>query len=778
MNNITNPKAEVNKLSSTATKRGERVRLIERPVRVRLHIVRDMLAEALNLAKRGYPVFPCKPDPKSKKPLTPHGFKDATTDEEQIKKWWAKHPNAMIGMPTGRASGIDVLDIDLKPDEHVDGYRFMPNWESLSPWIAKTPSDGAHIYFKSSGAVTCSASDIAPGIDTKGEGGYVIVPPSHNAKGKYRFIKREGDLEDLPEFPAELLAKLKQPHAGHAGDKQEADPKLVAAALEVIPNPASLAYADWKTIGMATWGATRGSEEGFAAFDAWSRKWVGYDEANTRKAWEQLTKSPPTRIGAGTLFYHARQADPNWCDNVPGSLVLSPEAPVDSGLKFLERKHSDGLIYYRGTFYEWSGTHYTEMHLEMLRSKLYEFLDKASIVRKGALLPFNPTRSKVDLVVDALKGLIIEDPKKDAPFWMGSDAPPAELREVGNLIAVSNGVLDIETRERHPHNPRLFNVTCLPFDYDPKAPKPRRWLRFLREVWPLESDVEAENTLQEFFGLALTGDTSYQKILLITGPKRSGKGTICRVLIALLGKANAAGPTLSSLGERFGLEPLIDKRVAIISDAQLSRRATSHTVAERLLSLTGEDLLNVQRKNKSDWIGQLGVRFLICSNELPHIRDASAALVSRYVPLVMRESFYGREDLTLVNTLMTELPGIVNWALEGLDRLRKRGYFVIPEASRDAARQLESLASPAGAFVPDWCEPGSDKKHNCASLYKAYCRWCDVEGHHAESHVVFGRDLNAVLPHLRTRGHTPNRYYIGIDLSEAGRAALEKASWG
>jgi len=77
---------------------------------------RQMVDHALAYAKQGIPVFPCQR--KDKAPLTEHGFKDATTKLAQIKKWWARWPKAMIGVPTGPASGIDVVDLDVKPGVH------------------------------------------------------------------------------------------------------------------------------------------------------------------------------------------------------------------------------------------------------------------------------------------------------------------------------------------------------------------------------------------------------------------------------------------------------------------------------------------------------------------------------------------------------------------------------------------------------------------------------------------------------------------------------------
>jgi hypothetical protein len=90
----------------------------------------NMLAAALDYARRGIPVFPCKRATKA--PLTRRGFNDATTDKQKIREWWGQWPHAMIGIATGRTSGIDVLDLDLKPDEYIDGRQEMPDWQTLS----------------------------------------------------------------------------------------------------------------------------------------------------------------------------------------------------------------------------------------------------------------------------------------------------------------------------------------------------------------------------------------------------------------------------------------------------------------------------------------------------------------------------------------------------------------------------------------------------------------------------------------------------------------------
>ena len=145
-------------------------------------------------------------------------------------------------------------------------------------------------------------------------------------------------------------------------------------------------------------------------------------------------------------------------------------------------------------------------------------------------------------------------------------------------------------------------------------------------MWP--DDRSSIDTLQEIFGLAVTAETKHQKAFLIVGPKRSGKGTIARLLTRVLGIENTVNPTHGSLGTNFGLATLIGKRVAVISDARIGGRADQHIIAERLLSITGEDAITINRKFRDAWTGRMQTRFLILSNELPRLPDASGALAS------------------------------------------------------------------------------------------------------------------------------------------------------
>ncbi len=136
----------------------------------------------------------------------------------------------------------------------------------------------------------------------------------------------------------------------------------------------------------------------------------------------------------------------------------------------------------------------------------------------------------------------------------------------------------------------------------------------------------------------------------------------------MVGKKNVAGPTLNSLSGDFGMAPLIGKSLAIISDARLSGR-DGNIVVERLLSISGEDTLTVNRKYKDQWCGKLPSRLHVISNELPKLGDASAAIVGRILLLPLSQSWLGKEDYDLELRLHSELSGILNWCLDGLERL-------------------------------------------------------------------------------------------------------------
>lgn len=390
------------------------------------------------------------------------------------------------------------------------------------------------------------------------------------------------------------------------------------------------------------------------------------------------------------------------------------------------------LLRYNGAFltYEPEG-YYREIEEESIRREVRQYY--------GAWLSPN----KVSRAVDELKAATILDSYGvEMPYWVD---PAPGMPDASELIVCRNGILHPETGRLYEHTDSLLTYNALPFDYDPAAPTPTEWLRFLNDLWP--DDAEAQRELQKLFGYVLTLDTSLHKIFAIVGPKRSGKGTIARVLRNLVGDRNAAAPTMTQLGKEFGLESLIGSQIAIIPDARMGSTTDKAVVGERLLSISGEDAMDVPRKYRGVWHGKLDTRIIVMSNELPSLPDASGALASRYVIFSLQRSFYGREDHTLGKRLEGELPGILRWALEGLEMLRADGYIRTPASGEALADELDRVGSPVKAFVADrclWAEGASVLK---SDLWASYRDWHMHEGIPGQpmSKEMFGRSIKAAF---------------------------------
>jgi putative DNA primase/helicase len=142
----------------------------------------------------------------------------------------------------------------------------------------------------------------------------------------------------------------------------------------------------------------------------------------------------------------------------------------------------------------------------------------------------------------------------------------------------------------------------------------------------------------------------------------------------------------------------------------------------------------------------------------------------RFILLRLTESFYGREDHGLTDKLLLELPSILNWAIDGLMRLRERGYFLQPASAADALQQMEDLASPIGAFLRERCVIGPNQWVEISHLFDVWCVWCRTQGRdHPGSVQSFGQALHSVIPSVvvRKMGARGNqiRVYDGVKLN-------------
>jgi putative DNA primase/helicase len=429
------------------------------------------------------------------------------------------------------------------------------------------------------------------------------------------------------------------------------------------------------------------------------------------------------------------------------------------------------LVRWARAWWRYDGTRYVEHDDEALERDVIRFLDIAVTPHRDAKTGrthHERVTATTKHVNDTRKALLGVAPAvaASAPYWLsstGTDPDPA------HLAACQNGLLHLDTLALIPRTPRLFTTTAIGTRWEPEAPAPVAWLAFLRSLWG--NDAETPLVLQQVFGYLLTPDTSQQKIFALIGPPRSGKGTIARILKALLGDDAVVNPTLASLEQPFGLAPLVGRSVAIIGDARLGGRQDQAQVVERLLSISGEDPLSINRKNRDEITVRLRTRVLLISNELPRLYDISGALASRFVILSLAHSFLGSEDTQLERKLLAELPGIFRWAIEGRQDLQERGRFVEPLASEPARRHLAEVSSPIASFLEDSCRLGAAYEVGRDALYDAYKDWCKASGiDKPRDKAWFGRDLHTLHPTVgeaqRSRPDGKRfRVYCGVGLA-------------
>jgi putative DNA primase/helicase len=248
------------------------------------------------------------------------------------------------------------------------------------------------------------------------------------------------------------------------------------------------------------------------------------------------------------------------------------------------------------------------------------------------------------------------------------------------------------------------------------------------------------------------------------------------VLKGLLGNTGYVAIGLQTLGEDFGMANLIGKKLALIPDVKLDRRANITRIMERLLTTIGEDDQTINRKHDKYWQGKLTIRWLILGNDVPQFRgtDEAGALVARMIMIPMDENFLGREDFDLTEKLLAERAGILNWAMEGWRRLRARGKFIQPVSGMALIQKLRASTSTIGSFVLDCCVLGPEEKVSCEELWSAFCEWSGRRGLAVTlSTNTFSAELHEIFPMIVTsRPRKDNeeagrpRFYCGIRLRD------------
>ena len=691
-----------------------------------------------------------------------------------IQSEYESNPNKYDGIGFVFSDEDNLIGVDLDDcyDVHTNAFtnaalQHISN--QVAGYMEVSPSGtGVKIFTRAN--LPASHVDHAIGLEIYPKSRYFTVT-GHYLAGT--IPTQPVDLTDI--VPARTITNTGDKFADYNAPLEGYD--IHRVETELLANYNEYGYEDWLKVGMVLHHQFEGDVEACELWDRWSQNGAKYNANACENKWKTF------KGGGATLRSLIFKVNQNQRQEAlsRGEIILDQGA-MNHARTFLDTQYTSEegykIVHYSQDFHLYTGTHYEVVEEQTVRSKMYELLDKCKKPAKGgALQPFNPSPASVSGALDAVKSIIHlpNQANTKPPIWFESYA--ANKPDASKLVSLKNGLFHLEDLILIPHSLGFFTQNSLPFEYDQSATCPR-WDSFMRSVWP--NDQQSIDTIQEMFGYILSGDTSQQKFFNIIGPRRSGKGTINKVLVALLGQHNTVAPQLEELCDTFGLQPWLGKLLASFTDARAPERNRSAVVSQ-LLRIVGGDTITVNRKNKEAWNGYLPTRLVVYSNEVLHLTENSNALTGRMIVVRMTETFYNKEDNELFNKLEKELSGIFNWAMQGLARrLARGGHFIQPETGKGYLELMAELGNPIGTFADDALvfDPVATVPKD--DVFTAYKKWALNKSIPPGTELVFKkRFMAAVQEHAveavreRANGNTQH-LYRGVKLNDKAQRFVDQ----
>lgn len=389
-----------------------------------------------------------------------------------------------------------------------------------------------------------------------------------------------------------------------------------------------------------------------------------------------------------------------------------------------EYKEAAGLVYADGAFFTVDGRVTNE---EAMRKVIYNAIKK--YVRSG-------TTRRVESIMSALRMEAHQENFDNNPL----------------VVHFKNGTYDLNFAFRKDKAPCRYR---LPVNFNPKAPKPTRWLKFLDEL--LEpNDIK---TLQEYMGYCLIPTTKAQKMLMIIGRGGEGKSRIGVVMKALLGESMSTGSLAKVETNSFARADLEHLLLFVDDDMKMEGLPGTNYIKS---IITAEMPMDLERKGKQSYQGQLHVRFLAFGNgNLQALNDRSHGFFRRQIILQAKPRPENRVDNPdLTNEFMEELEGIMIWAMHGLLDLMERNYrFTISEQAQNNLSDAVSQSNNIMGFMKSqgYFMFSADGTVTSRSLYITYCDWCEDNMMTPLSASVFWNYFKqeASFYHLKPSNHIP-----------------------
>lgn len=338
-----------------------------------------------------------------------------------------------------------------------------------------------------------------------------------------------------------------------------------------------------------------------------------------------------------------------------------------------------------------------------------------------------------------------------------------DLPHIKGLINLANGMLDVENGALLPHDRDYFSKVQIPFKFDPKSKCPR-FENFLKEIFP--DDLGKIETLQEFAGYCLYPKIFIHKCLFLIGAGANGKSVLLNTISSVLGTQNVCAIDLHQLGQRFMLIELKDKLLNVSTEIQ-TRSPVSDNILKQVIS---GDPISAEKKHKGPVVFRPIAKHIFSMNEMPVITDRTHAFRRRLIVLKFNRIFNDKDqDRGLEDKLFSELPGILNWGLEGLRRVLSSQNITIGKQCKADTDNFLMALNPVRMFVDEECGFGNRLRVGKVELYRAYCKWSEESGHRALSKPRFDSQLMADFSSISVDTHGV-RAFKGISLRRRGEA--------
>ncbi|MFP9190791.1 phage/plasmid primase, P4 family [Natrialbaceae archaeon A-CW1-1] len=347
-----------------------------------------------------------------------------------------------------------------------------------------------------------------------------------------------------------------------------------------------------------------------------------------------------------------------------------------------------------------------------------------------------------------------------------SSVPVHALGVSAGAVAVRNGLLDIESREVRELQPDDHALYRLPVAFKPDAECPR-WRSFLEQVTEGESDRQQ---LQEFVGYCLAGGEPWlKKALMIFGPTDAGKTVFLEMVERLFGeKANAAQTPQYLANERWGVHQLAGSPVNIRHDIDANRIQRLGVLKE----IIDGNAMTAEQKGKDPYQLKPQTRLLFAANRAPKRPIDDEAFWNRWLTIVFPRSIPPEEQMDkaeLLGTLMAELPGILNWALAGLDRLRDNGRFTAEQSPAEVRRLWEQYGTTVERFKATCLEKDPEASVQKRHVQEAFTMFCIENRYEDLTDQKLTRELTkdpAIGESQRRIDGSRPRVYTGVRLVE------------